>query len=400
MTKGRGKDNDSVDESDLGKGHRRHRRAWGWTLLIVAPVIAAILGVGRLILPWVARDYVNHTLERSPLYSGTIGKIDVRLLRGAYTIHDIQLSKTTGNVPVPFFSAKTLDLAVQWRALLHGRIVGQVVMDEPEINFVDSPDDAESQTGSGGAWLQMIQDLFPFDINSALIQNGSVHFRTYKAAQPVDVYLSDLQGSIDNLRNISDETTPLSATVDASAMVMDQAHLDLKMTIDPFSYHPTFHLALRLLNLDVTKLNDLALAYGKFDFKQGWFDLVVETDCKEGQMTGYVKPLFRHLRVFSLARDIKEDNVFEFFWQALVGATTTIFKNQSRDQFGTLIPFAGEAQGTTKAAILATIGNVFRNAFIRAYLPRLDQNLNTNDDLHFGAPSSFSDSVTVLNTNQ
>ena len=81
---------------------------------------------------------------------------------------------------------------------------------------------------------------------------------------------------------------------------------------------------LRLLGLDVTKLNDLALTYGKFNFKRGWFDLVLETDSKEGQMTGYVKPLFRNLRVFSLTQDIKEDSVLQFFWQALVGTATGV----------------------------------------------------------------------------
>src|SRR5438105_10557717 len=115
------------------------------------------------------------------------------------------------------------------------------------------------------------------------------------------------------------------------------------MTLDPFSYRPTFHMGLRLLGLDVTQINNLALAYGKFDFKRGWFDLVLETDCKEGQMTGYVKPLFRNLKVFSLTQDIKEDNPLIFFWQALVGTATTLLKNQSRDQFGTMIPVTGEA---------------------------------------------------------
>jgi hypothetical protein len=143
------------------------------------------------------------------------------------------------------------------------------------------------------------------------------------------------------------------------------------MKLDPFSYRPTFHLSVRLIGLDVTKINDLALAYGKFDFKKGWFDLVLDVDAKEGQLTGYVKPLFRNLVVFSLIKDVKEDNPLQFFWQALVGAATQLLKNQPRDQFGTLIPFTGD-EATSKPDILATIGNVLRNAFVRAYLPKLE----------------------------
>src|SRR5690349_9465857 len=167
---------------------------------------------------------------------------------------------------------------------------------------------------------------------------------------------------------------------------MDQAKLAYKMALDPFSYRPSFYMATRLLCLDVTRLNDQALAYGKFDFKRGWFDLVVETDCKEGQMTGYVKPLFRNLKVFSIAEDLKEDTVLQFFWQALVGATTSVFKNPSRDQFGTLIPFTGDASRATSIDILATIGNLLRNAFVRAYLPRLQSGEPAVEGLKFEPP--------------
>jgi hypothetical protein len=254
--------------------HAKHHRLRKVGYVLLGLVV--ILGVARLILPWYVQNYVNRTLDRNPLYSGNIGHVQIHLLRGAYSIEEIRLSKTTGNVPVPFFAAKRVDFAIQWDALLHHKIVGQLVMQQPEINFVDAPTEQESQSGAGAPWLQMIRDLFPFKINSAEIQDGSVHFRAYKTPKPLDVYLSHVNGSIRNLGNVRNEITPLVATVDATGVAMDQAKLELKMTLDPFSYRPTFHMALRLIGLDVTKINDLALAYGKFDFKRGWFDLVID----------------------------------------------------------------------------------------------------------------------------
>ena len=72
-------------------------------------------------------------------------------------------------------------------------------MYQPEINFVDAPTEQDSQSGVGGPWLQMIRDLFPFKINSAVgIQDGSVHFRAYQTPKPLDVYLSwHVEGSIE-----------------------------------------------------------------------------------------------------------------------------------------------------------------------------------------------------------
>jgi len=92
------------------------------------------------------------------------------------------------------------------------------------------------------------------------------------------------------------------------------------------------------------------------------------------------------LKVFSLSKDIKEDNPLQFFWQALVGAATTLFKNQPHDQFGTLIPFTGDATGATKQDLLATIGNLLRNAFIRAYLPRLEGGHDVEEGITFEPP--------------
>jgi len=374
-----------------GKAGRR------WRLGFILLGVAVLLGTGRAVLPRAVQDYVNRTLDRNPLYAGRIGQVQIHLWRGAYSIHDVRISKVTGNVPDPFFSARRVDFAVEWPALFHRKVVGRVLMEKPEINLVDAPNQGEVQTGAGGPWLQLIRDLFPFTINSALVKNGSVHFRAYKGDTPADVYLSDVEATIDNLSNIRDETNPLVSTVEATARLMDQARLEFKMTLDPFSYRPTFHAALRLLGLDVTKINDLAVAYGKFDFKRGWFDLVVEIDAKEGQLTGYAKPLFRNLKVFSLSKDIELDDPLKFFWQVLVGATTSIFKNYSRDQFGTLIPFTGDISGATTTEMLATIGNTLRNAFVRAYPPRLESGQESVDGLTF-APPEFSDAISAGDT--
>jgi hypothetical protein len=366
-----------------GNGEKRHH-FWRDFLIIVG-VLVVIFAVGRLMLPSFVRSYVNRTLDKNLTYSGTIGPVQVHLLRGSYSVQDVKISKRLETVPVPFFEAKRLEFAIQWNALIHHRIVGEMVMDQPQLNFVDAPNEGESQTGGGAPWMQMIRELSPFKMNRAIVRDGSIHFRTYKKERPVDVYLSQVEGSVDNLSNIRNETTPLIAKVNVTALAMDEAQFQMLMTFNPFSYRPTFHLATRLIGLDLTKINNLALQYGKFDFKHGFFDLVIESDSNEGAISGYVKPLFRGVKVFSLKQDLKEDTVIQFFWQALVGFTTTVFKNWSRDQFGTVIPFSGDASGTS-TDVLATVGNVLYNAFVRAYLPRLESGSEGFGGLQFSPP--------------
>ena len=335
-------------------------------------VVTAVLVSARAALPIWLRWYVNRTIDQSPVYQGTIGKVDVQLWQGGYTIHDIQINKTTGTTPVPFFAAKQVHLVMEWKALLSHRLVGRIVMDQPELNFVDAADESSSQTGADAPWLQIIRDLFPFKINSAVVKDGAIHFRAFDRDPPVDVYLSKIDGRIDNLTNIYKETAPLVTSVEARGLAMDQAKFEYKMKLDPFSNRPTFHMGVRLFGLDVQKINDLALAYGKFDFKSGYFDLVVELDSNEGVLEGYIKPLFRGLHIFDL-REVVQADPLKTFWEALLEVTTQVLKNQERDQFGTLIPLTGSVNGGgTQADILTTIGNVLRNAFIRAYLPRFE----------------------------
>src|SRR5690348_883662 len=122
--------------------------------VIAAIVLLVLLIPARLAMPSVLRWYVNRTINKSVLYAGEIGDIDVHLWRGAYTIKDIRINKVTGNVPVPLFDAKRVDLAIQWDALRNRKIVGRIRMEQPELNFVDSGDESTSQTGTGGPWLQ------------------------------------------------------------------------------------------------------------------------------------------------------------------------------------------------------------------------------------------------------
>jgi hypothetical protein len=364
-------------------------RLMGWLVLMV--VLAVV--VARPFLPKAVLWYVNRALNQSLLYQGKVGSIDLHLWRGAYSIRDVRILKSTGDVPVPLFYADRVDLALQWSAILKRKVVGQVTIYNPQINFVDDPGAGNGETGAGGPWLKIISDLFPFDINSAQVVDGSVHFRTYQKATPVDVYLSQIHADVDDLTNVDRSITPLLTTVNVTAMAMGQAKFEMHIKLNPFSYNPTFHLDLRLLGLDITKTNDLIETYGGFNVKRGLFDLVVDIDSDEGMLSGYAKPLFRNMIIFDPVKDLAGGDALHAFWQAIVGASAAILTNYHRDQLGTLIPFTGEIKGP-RIEFLATIGNVLRNAFIRAYLPRLEQGNQPDDGLQFG-PATLTDPISA-----
>jgi hypothetical protein len=381
-----------VDEkqADLagGKPARPRRAVRTRRTLYVLLVLVAVLGAARLAAPSFVRSYAIRVLDQNPVYAGEIGDVRLHLWRGAYEIDDVRISKTTGLVPVPFFATKRLQFELEWPALWAGEVVGRVVMDHPELNFVDAEDPSRAQTGAGGPWLEMLRDLSPFRINSTQVRDGEVHFRAFHTDPPVDVYLTKVEGTIDNLTNVHEDVTPMVSTVHGTALAMEHAKVEFEMRLDPFSYRPTFHLAGRMLGLDVTKVNSLALAYGSFDFERGWFDLVVEMDSKEGALQGYVKPLFRDLAVLDVKKDLQGAAVLSLFWEALVGLGKDVLKNQGRNQVATVIPMYGDIDAP-KQDVLALIGNVLRNAFVRAYLPTLEGGAAERAGISFGPGSNL-----------
>src|SRR5436190_22944801 len=103
-------------------------------VVVILAAVAIVLVAIRLALPYAIKRYVNDTLDKIPEYDGHVGDIDLALIRGAYVIKDLSLLKTTGNVPVPLFSAPRIDLSVQWGELFHGAVVGEIVVWKPEVN--------------------------------------------------------------------------------------------------------------------------------------------------------------------------------------------------------------------------------------------------------------------------
>src|SRR4051794_32103462 len=99
---------DSAPATDAKK---RHPHRWRRRILISLAILVILLGIARAMLPSALRWYVNRVIDRNPLYDGKIGAIEVHLWRGAYSIDDVRLIKTTGNVPIPLFSAKRVDFA-------------------------------------------------------------------------------------------------------------------------------------------------------------------------------------------------------------------------------------------------------------------------------------------------
>ena len=344
---------------------------------IVLLVFVGLLIIVRLMLPFFVVKYVNKVLSEIEGYQGSITDVDLHLYRGAYVIDSLVIEKIEGNQPVPFFSTKRIDLSVHWNAIFNGSIAGEVILEQPIINFVSGGDSAEAQYGEDVDWTKPIKELMPLQINLFTVNNGELHFQDFSAKPPVDVYLNDLQVETTNLSNAKNISDTLPSHLKLTAKSIGGGDLLLTGDMNILKEIPDFDLDLKFENVDLTALNDFLEAYAKVDAEQGIFHLYAEILLLNGQFEGYVKPLLVDLKIIDLSDDNK--SALMKIWEVVVGFVLEIFQNQPNDQFATKVPISGDLNDT-ETGILPALWNILSNAFVQAFDKDTDGTINFNPE--------------------
>nr|WP_298521884.1 DUF748 domain-containing protein [uncultured Halomonas sp.] len=340
------------------------KKRFTWPLVAIVVLVVALVAL-RAALPGLVRDYLNEQLAAMGDYRGHIDDVDIHLWRGAYGINGLNIVKTSGEVPVPFVSIDSTDLSVSWSALWKGRIVAEIAVFKPVLNFVDAPQEENSQSGEGADWQKTVQDLLPIELNHITINKGRVHFRNFSSQPPVDLEISEIDATITNLSNADRREGAKVADVDVQGLLLNQAATELRASLDPLGDMQDFSMKLRVREADLTRFNELTQAYGNFDFQSGSGDFVMELDAKDGQLQGYAKPLLNNVDILDLEEDA-EKGVLNAAWESLVAGAGWVFRNKSKDRLATQIDISGNLKQQDISGWQAFV-SVLRNAFVDAY---------------------------------
>lgn len=337
-------------------------------------LILVLLAV-HIALPYVVRDYLNEQLADMDDYRGQVTDVDLAWWRGAYRINGLRIVKVAGQVPVPFVTVPSIDIAVSGRTLWHEHaIVAVVIFERPVLNFVDGGANQQaSQTGQGTDWRAQLTKLLPITLNELRVVDGRLHFRNFNSTPPVNLEASQINASLYNLTNVADEQGQRLARFEGKAQLLGHAPLESKARFDPFQNFEDFDFQLRATGIQLKRLNDFSSAYGKFDFNAGSADLVIEARADQGQLSGYIKPLLRNVEVFNWQQDMADaDKGFlRGLWEAVVGGGQAVLKNQPKDQFATRVELHGNIHQQDISAFQAFIA-ILSNAFVEAFTARFE----------------------------
>lgn len=334
-----------------------------WAILIG---IFLLLLIARLLMPYFVTRYVNKTLAEIEGYDGSISGVNIALIRGAYKINDLKIVKEDSKLEVPFLEITEIDLSLEWPSLFKGEVVGEILLLEPNLNFVAGPTEEEKMDGSEADWTEPLEELMPLRINRFEIRNGNLNFYNFSTKPDAHIYLHGLNMLATNLSNVENKKERLPSTLSLKATSIGKGDLNVDGRLNLLNQIPDFDMNLKFSGINLPSLNKFIKAYGNFEVERGQLYLVSEAKLMDGKFDGYIKPLLRNMVILDLEEAIGKESLPKILWEGLLEIGKTIFENPKKEQVATVVPIKGTIEDV-ETEVWATIFNVLKNAFIEAF---------------------------------
>ncbi|TSE09150.1 DUF748 domain-containing protein [Aquimarina algiphila] len=341
---------------------------------VIPVLITMILIIGRLLLPYYVKKYVNNVLADIPGYYGQVTDIDISLLRGAYVIDGLYLNKIDVGSQVSFLDFEKTDISIEWRSIFKGKIVSEIILTRPKFTYIfedhkkNNLEDPELND-----WTKALTDLVPIDINRLEVINGKAAFVQLSANPNIDLHLDQIDLEAKNLRNIARTDKELPSSVKATAVSIGGGTVKLNGKMDLVKTIPDIDISFSLEEAKVTSLNDFTNHYAGIDFNNGEYSVYSEVAIADGFLKGYVKPMLTDARLIG-----REDGFLDTLWEGFVGFFKFALKNHKTNTLATKVPLEGDLN-TVESNIWVAIFNIFENAWIKAFKGMTDNSVNFED---------------------
>ena len=248
-----------------------------------------------------------------------------------------------------------------------------LTIEHVRVDYVHTPETTAKETQVGHAVVKTAKKLqnkpeTRIRIDHGDITNSEFGFVNEAAKPPYRVFLRN--GAL-HLENISNHLSEGSGLVTLTGAFMGTGDTVISGTFRPETKSPDFDLSIKIERTQMRAMNDLLRAYGNFDVTAGLFSLYSELSVKNGRVAGYIKPLFRDMKVYDERQD-KEKSLFHKLYEGLVGGVATLLENKPREEVATLTEISGPL-GNPQTSTWQTVVNLVKNAFFKAFLPGFEK---------------------------
>lgn len=208
-------------------------------------------------------------------------------------------------------------------------------------------------------------------VDELAVRNSRLGVVNRAAKPPYRVFFTDVAMEIQSFSNHLKDGV---ARGKAKAKFMGSGPTQIEFAFSPENNGPDFNLILAVDNTDMRTMNDLFRAYGNFDVVAGMFSFYSEIKVRQGKIEGYVKPLFRDMKVYDERQD-REKSVFRKLYEGLVGGIAGLLQNRPREEVATQTSISGDIE-KPQTSTWETVLRLIQNAFFKAILPGFEQEVS------------------------
>jgi hypothetical protein len=212
------------------------------------------------------------------------------------------------------------------------------------------------------------QPAVPVRIDRLAIEDSRLGLVSVAKDRPFRVFVDSADFLLTNISSGFREG-PVKATL--SGRFMGSGSLHGRATFRDNSKGPDFDLAVELEGASLPSINELLRAYGKFDVAAGTFSVYTEMKVHNGRVDGYLKPLFKDVKVYSPKQD-KKKPVLKKLYEKVVGGLSHLLENKPREQVATVADISGTLDDPDTST-WQIIVRLVSNAFVKAILPGFER---------------------------
>jgi len=232
-------------------------------LLLVATVVLLVHVVGFAIAEPLRRTAERRMNDALDGYRVRIGGLRLNVFGLGVDLLDVEVVQTSHPEP-PVAWLDRMGASLQWRALLSGDVVGDLVLVEPRL-YVDPrnvrAEAADPRPLGERGWQEAVQRIYPLEINALEIRDGSI---TYDDASDVTpVHVTEIELVARNIRNVTSEETSYPSPVEVEARVFGDGRARFDGAADLLAKpHATLRGSVSVGELPLQPFSAAARSYG------------------------------------------------------------------------------------------------------------------------------------------
>jgi hypothetical protein len=264
-------------------------------------------------------------------------------------------------------------------AYTEGRAWATLVLRHPKLRFFYQPPDAASKQAAAdkakkkaaadksavkadpaAAVPEALRKMAPFDVDRIEIQDGELVFVDMSKPAKPEIWLSELEVSIENVASRVNLAEGRPVLFTARAKVHRTGELALFVSADPWSEELNFSGRASIEGLATRELYSFLADTAKLQMPKGTLDMYITFTAKDGQIKGGVKPILKNVEVApvrsgAMAR-LKA-------WAANTLLSLNSDRVKGRNAVVTVVPIVGNLAGPG-VKLWPAIAGVLYNAYV------------------------------------